>query len=119
MTLHNIADMQETGAKISREYKTLPPVFIRKLVNKLPNIQAVGDAIGVTGTTIGSYLKNNEATTAMEMAAQFVYERDYPEGGGMPKTKPVSCIIQAELHQVKMVKDLIETVGGKVTFLEL
>jgi hypothetical protein len=113
----NILDMKETGAKSTREYRTIKPVYIRKLSNKMVTQEEVGNAIGVGGATICNYLKNDQATMAMEMAAQFVYERDFPEGGGKPKL--VTSIISGELHHAKTIKDMIEMLGGKFNFLEM
>ena len=118
MTLEAIRDIKETGARTTREYKTQEPPYIKKLYGSTGNQDDVGRLIGVTGSAINGYLKSNQATTAMELAAQFVWERDYAAKPAS-ETKAVAAIIQGELHHIRTVKDMIETLGGKFTFLEL
>ncbi len=116
--LANIHDMVETGARKTREYRTTKPVHIRKLAGRLENHTAVGDAIGVTSATISKYLSEDSATLPMEMAAQFVYERDFPEWGGAKKeVKLVAALVQGELHHIKTLQDMIVALGGKFSFV--
>lgn len=118
MTIPNVIDMQESGVKSSREHQTVKPVYLRKLSAKFPKATDVADILGVSSATISKDLRDDETSVAREYAAQFVYERDFPEGGGT-KAKPVCALIQGELHQVRTIKDMIEALGGKFTFIDV
>lgn len=70
-------------ARKEREFQKTEPVYTVKLYNKLGSHDAVGDAIGVSGASIGNGIRTKSISCAMELAAMGVWLRDHE-----PKPKP-------------------------------
>lgn len=99
--------------KIDRTHETVEAVFLKRLYKAADNnATKVADLLGLTSTTVNSMLKDGKCKKNTELAARYVYERDYAnDGGGVPKLR--QAIITAEPHVIKTVKDLLTGLGGQ------
>ena len=93
-----------------REFKTLAPVFLKKLTEKFTR-EEVGDLVGVSVGAVANYIKNNTTSQAVEMAARFVYEEKFP-AVTRNKTKQTVAIIRGELAHIKTIEDMVRNLGG-------
>lgn len=75
----------------SESYEYLKPVYIRKLTETM-TLQAVGDLIGCSGSTLSTALKKESIQKVYEVAAEGVYDRlNAPE----PEIIPMAVITLA------------------------
>ena len=107
----------EVKAELSRQYVKVEPVYIRKLVSAVRNQTAVGTMLGLTGGGISGILSANATTPVNELAAQFIWERDFAEKKIAAKIE--FAIISAEPHQLKTIKDLVAAISGGFQYLDL
>ena len=102
---------------LQRIYQKTEPIYIRKLFDAIGNRNTVGGLIGLTGSGLGAILSQNTTTLSNELAARYIWERDYAE-----KKIPVEmgiAVITAEPHQLKTIKDLVAAVGGSFQYVEV
>lgn len=79
---------------------------------------SIGDLLGRSGTAISGYFANGEAPKVVELAARYIYERDYcPKKSAEKASKMVTAIVRGEQAHVKTVFDIIKSLGGDAAYI--
>lgn len=97
------------------EYSYVQPLFLRNLFKELHSYEDAGRLIGVTGTTVSKAIRSGKVNQPLELAAQFIYEKDFVKKSTFDKK--VTAIISGETAHLKTIQDLITSLGGKFQFI--
>lgn len=113
LPLAKIADVMPSvparESKANPDLDYVPATYLRLIHSKLESFGELGGLLGYSAQSIIDWVKQGETRKAVELAAQFIYERDY-EKSAEKKTR--TAVIVAEAHQLKTIKDIINAVGG-------
>lgn len=99
------------GKPKDREFETVEPVHFKKLYAILGNYEAVGRLLGVTGGSIKNNIAENRTRLVNELAAQYIYERDYNK---QPEMTTGQALTEYEL--LKQAVHTVRTLSKKLDF---
>lgn len=102
--------------KINRTSQKTEPIYIKKLVEVTGNQTAAAALMGLSPSAISAILSDGETVIPNELAARFIWERDY-----MPKLNVPEmglAIITAEKYKLDTLKDLVFGLGGTFQYID-
>lgn len=102
----------DTAARTRDIEKTLP-IYIQKLSLCLNSYTKAGELIGMTGGAIKSILDKNESCVANELAARYVWERDFADK--MPRK--ITAVIRFEDQHLFSIQTMMKSLGVKMIVL--
>lgn len=69
--------------KQARQHDMVEAVFFKKLYNRMDSLDSMAKKIGMTASNVSAILKENKTKRTNELAARYIYEKEYAnEGGG-------------------------------------
>ena len=110
-----VLSREDVSPDKKRSYERTDANFVKRLADKIGNVGA-GKEIGVSDTTIANAIENGYCLVPHELAARYIYERDYSVKA---QSKTVAAIVTGELNMLKTLQQMIAIGGGSFTFIEL
>lgn len=102
-----ISQKEETKSKPTREHVKTLPVYIQKLTMALGSHAEAGKLIGMTGPAIKSILDQNESCLANELAARYIWERDFSG----EKPRKITAVIRFGDQHLFSIDTMMKSLG--------